>query len=378
MSGAHTDSARRSIGRLKRAGVTVLGVGAAVLLSAGVFVAAGGATSAVAPSNSTAPTVSGTPQEAETLTVAPGSWVGDAPISFSYQWLRCDASGGSCASIIGQTATTYALKSVDVGATLRVAVTATNTDGSAVATTVPTAVVTVASTAPGNTVAPTISGVAQAGRALLANPGTWTGTAPITYSYRWEKCDKNGNSCSFVGGSTTLQAHLLAAADVGSTVRVQVTAANKAGAKTATSSQTAVVSAAAAPATGCAKNGGTIPIASVSPPARLIIDQTQVSPSAIRYGTTFVTARFHVSACGGSVQGALVYATAVPYRQFSIPNEQATDASGWATLQFSKLGGFPTSQRQQLLVMFVRARKSGENLLGGVSSRRLISFRVTR
>jgi hypothetical protein len=85
-----------------------------------------------------------------------------------------------------------------------------------------------------------------------------------------------------------------------------------------------------------------------------------------------------VSACGGSVEGALVYVTAVPYGQFGIPNEQATGSDGWATLQFTAKAGYPVSNRQQLLVMFVRARKSGENLLGGISTRRLVSVHVAR
>ena len=115
---------------------------------------------------------------------------------------------------------------------------------------------------------------------------------------------------------------------------------------------------------GCATNGGTVAIAGITSPARLNIDQFQVSPATITYGTRSLTARFHVSACGGSVQGALVYVTAVPYGMFAVPNEQTTGADGWASLDFTALSGFPVSQKQ-LLVMFVRARKSGENILGG-------------
>ena len=161
-----------------------------------------------------------------------------------------------------------------------------------------------------------------------------------------------------------------------------MTASNTDGNRSATSVPTAVVKAAPAPpaSNGCAKqpSNGSVQVADISSPARLVIDQSQVSPSTITFGTSTITTRFHVSACGGSVQGALVYVTAVPYNQFSVPNEQQTGADGWATLEMQRLGGFPATPKQQLLVMFVRARKSGEPTLTGISNRRLISFRVTR
>ena len=121
---------------------------------------------------------------------------------------------------------------------------------------------------------------------------------------------------------------------------------------TESSVPTAVVTAATKPpptpapaSNGCAKTGGTLPVASVSPPARLTIDQTQISPSTIAYSTRAVTARFHVSACSGSVEGALVYVTAVPYGQFGIANEQPTGSDGWATVQFTALGRLPGQQQ---------------------------------
>jgi hypothetical protein len=128
--------------------------------------------------------------------------------------------------------------------------------------------------------------------------------------------------------------------------------------------------------TGCARPG-TVPVNELKPPERLLIAGQQVSPSVIGGSTQEVVARYRVTACNGKpVQGALVYVTAVPYNMFSVPPEATTGADGWAELRMNRQRGFPATPRQQLLVMFVRGREPGGNLLGGISTRRLVSFPV--
>jgi len=92
--------------------------------------------------NTGLPTVSGTPAIGQTLTAAAGSWAG-SPTSFAYVWQRCDAAGAACTSIPGATRQTYVVAEADRGSTLRVAVTARNTVGSATARSAPTSVVAV-------------------------------------------------------------------------------------------------------------------------------------------------------------------------------------------------------------------------------------------
>lgn len=232
-----------------------------------------------------------------------------------------------------------------------------------------------AQAAPSNQSPPAVSGTPEEGKTLTTSNGTWTGTAPITFAYSWRRCDADGGSCSQIGGATD-RTYTLKKVDVGNTIRSRVTARNADGSTAATSVPTAVIRPAAAPApTGCNGNAP-IQIASVALPERLTIDAQSISPAVVGRSTSSITLRFHVTCKGKAVQGALVYADAVPFNQFSTPAEQPTGADGWATLTMNRAGGFPAARNQQLLVIFARARKAGEDLLGGVSTRRLVSFPV--
>jgi len=94
-----------------------------------------------APQNTIAPSVSGEAREGQVLTANPGTWSGGAAMTFTYQWLRCDANGGACAGIAGATARTYVPTSADVARSIRARVTAHNAGGSRSLDTSPTAAV---------------------------------------------------------------------------------------------------------------------------------------------------------------------------------------------------------------------------------------------
>lgn len=226
---------------------------------------------------------------------------------------------------------------------------------------------------PANQTPPTISGTPQEGSTLTANNGTWAGS-PTSFTYQWRRCDENGGSCSNIGGATE-KTYTLRKVDVGNTIRVRVSARNSDGSTTATTVPTAVVRAAPAPPSGCAGNAP-IQIANVAPPERLSIDGQSISPTVVGRSSQSITVRVHVACDGKSVQGALVLVEVVPFNQFNSPGEATTGADGWAQVTMPQLSGFPAARQQQLLVAFLRARKAGENVLGGVSTRRLVSFPV--
>jgi hypothetical protein len=81
------------------------------------------------PKNTSEPTISGTAAVGSRLTANRGTWIGAQPITYSFQWLRCNTNGGNCAEITGANDNTYVVTNSDVGRSLRVRVTARNDAG---------------------------------------------------------------------------------------------------------------------------------------------------------------------------------------------------------------------------------------------------------
>jgi hypothetical protein len=191
-----------------------------------------------------APTISGNTQDGQTLTANPGQWRGSSPISYTYQWKRCNSTGGSCGLpfTAPSSSPTYTLTDADVGRTMEVLVTATNVAGSTQAgAKTATALVT-----PANNTAPTISGTAQQGKTLTASHGSWLpGSASL--SDQWQRCDASGSNCSAIAGATS-PSYTLTSSDVGHTLVVQETAtANGASSNPATSGASGVVQGGSSP-----------------------------------------------------------------------------------------------------------------------------------
>lgn len=220
---------------------------------------------------------------------------------------------------------------------------------------------------PTNKTLPTITGLPEAGQVLAAHRGTWN-NAPKTFSFSWSRCDTSGNGCAAIGANARL--YTVSATDVGHTLRVTVTARNASGAGHATSAPTAIVT-----PTGCPPGTGAIPIASLVAPARLMIGSESISPSVTRRTQT-IRVHFVITACGGRpVQGATIFVTPIPFNQFKAGGG-TTGADGSVTVTETRQKGFPVSRHQRLLAVYARASAPGQSALEGVSSTRLVSFRI--
>jgi hypothetical protein len=113
----------------------------AVPVLALVVAAAAAAASSGPPVNQALPVISGSLVEGQTVASTPGDWSGAEPMTFAFQWQRCDSNGNACTDISGATASHYVLTASDVGRRLRVGVGASNSAGAAAVLSVPTGIV---------------------------------------------------------------------------------------------------------------------------------------------------------------------------------------------------------------------------------------------
>jgi hypothetical protein len=101
--------------------------------------------------------------------------------------------------------------------------------------------------APNNVTEPRVSGTTRVGQVLRSTRGTWTGTEPISYEYRWYRCEGRGaadaSDCRRISNAAD-NTYALRQGDAGFRIRSQVIARNDDGQDTATSNPTNVVTAA--------------------------------------------------------------------------------------------------------------------------------------
>ena len=172
------------------------------------------------PVNVDAPVISGTVQRDSTLRATTGTWNGLAN-SYTYQW-QSSTDAKAWTDIPGATALSYTVTKGDEGSMLRLLVSASNADGTAVSQSQPTG--TVPNSAPANSAAPQLTGQALRGVVVQSSQGTWTGVGN-SYAYQWQRSSDNGATWTSIQGATDTS-YMLGTADENTRVRVQVTASN--------------------------------------------------------------------------------------------------------------------------------------------------------
>lgn len=175
-----------------------------------------------------APVISGTPAVGQALTVSTGSWSGVGPFTYAYAWSRDGTPIG------GAVTNSHTAVVADYGTMLTVNVTAT--DALLATGTIATAGVgPVTAVPPSNTVLPAITGLLTNGSVLTVSNGTWTGTATITYTYKWFK---DGTEIPLAVANT----YTSVLGDVGSMISAEVTGTNVAGVETAAATEVGPIS----------------------------------------------------------------------------------------------------------------------------------------
>ena len=181
------------------------------------------AVSPAPPLNTLAPQITGAAQRTNVLTLSStGTWTGPDN-AYAYQWQRSTTNGASWSNISAAIAATYTLTVADEGAKIRALVIASNPDAPAGVSAASNQTGTVLSVPPANSALPSISGSAQRGQTLAATKGTWSGP-DNTYAYQWQHSSDASTWTTMT--AQTSASYTLLPTDVGSYIRVLVTATN--------------------------------------------------------------------------------------------------------------------------------------------------------
>ena len=182
------------------------------------------------PANSTLPALSAPspPRDGDSVDRRERHLERATPMTFSHQWLRCNApAGDGCIEIAGATGYVLHAHAADVGKRLRVRETGSNEGG-------PGTPVQSAPTRPwrhappANARSPAIAGTAQAGQTLTGSDGSWSGTAPHRPDPPLASLRRAALPAPR-SPSPRPRRTCPVAADVGSTLKLEVTATNAGG-----------------------------------------------------------------------------------------------------------------------------------------------------
>ena len=185
----------------------------------------------VPPSNTAVPAVTGTPQVGEALAASTGSWAGDAPITYEFQWQSSADGSTGWADIASATASTFTLQGAQQGLYLRARVRGTNAAGqsgwAASASTGQIAAAPPPLAAPTRQTAPTVAGTFQVGQTLtIGQPAVYSGNPAPTISYRWQMRPNGGGTITTLTSASSLT---LTSAQEGMQIRLQDMASNSQG-----------------------------------------------------------------------------------------------------------------------------------------------------
>jgi hypothetical protein len=224
---------------LLRASRWLVAVAATAVLAGAWGLPVGGvAVAAAAPLNTAPPAITGTAKDGQKLRASAGTWNGQKPTTYAYQWTRCDGFGNECQDIPSATRRVYKAASKDVGHALRVLVTASDATGSSSETSAPTNAID--AVAPKRKGAAKITGVLEDGQTLTAVTGTWKGTPPLSFGYQWEACDTSAADCSSIAGATGAS-YQIVSSQVAGRLRALITATGPGGSATVTSRPTTLI-----------------------------------------------------------------------------------------------------------------------------------------